>query len=195
MATATAPPPRYPDVTPAQWARVEKLVTILVADKAKDHLGDPKDIAAEAIRRAQEPTTREWDRSKSLARHVGSFANSLMANGFRKLAFKTTDAVDPATFEEMNDPAVPPDEAYTEQEARAIADARLTRIRELVADDGCCVILLDAGRRGEKRPHKLAEAGGFTYRQVELAREKIQRAGLKVVEEETRAARKKGYLL
>jgi hypothetical protein len=83
--------PHEPAASAWQWASVEEIVFRIVQKKAGQNLGPPLDIAREAIRRAQEPTTPAWDRGKkTLARHVGSFANSLMANAFRKLEFTTT---------------------------------------------------------------------------------------------------------
>jgi hypothetical protein len=198
MAGETPKAPRYPDVTAADWVRVHKVITIMVARHTKGALGDPRDIATEAIRRAQEPTTREWDRTKPLHRHVGSFANSLMANGFRKQAFLTTDLTDPAAFERVIDETSRvegPEEALARAQANARAASRIATLRDVLKEDGCCVVLLDAVAAHEEKPHEQATAAGFTYRQVELAREKIERAATKLAADEARTARKKGYIL
>jgi hypothetical protein len=188
------PPPRYPDVTAEEWAFVEQRVFLIVQKKAGDNLGPPLDIAREAIRRAQEPTTPAWDREKkTLVRHVGSFANSLMANAFRKLEFTTTRRAEEDEFDRVAATSENPEEALAQAETAARDAAHVAMTRAAVADDACCVALLDAVKRQEKRPSEHALAAGFTYRQIELAREKIGRAAHRIAADEARAARKKGY--
>jgi len=187
-------PRRYPDVTEEEWAHVADVITLLVHSKVGSALGPPGDIASEAIRRVQEPLAPEWDRAnKTLARHVGSFANSLVANGIRKLEFSNTRPLEHADLARAVDPSENPEETYARVQEEAIAAAKFKKVREAVADDACCVALLDAVAARAKRPFERALAAGFTYRQVELAREKIGRAAVHVQAEWARALRKKGY--
>ncbi len=184
--------PLYPDVPATEWADAKAKVALLVQDKVGTALGDPWDIAEDAVRRAYEPTAPVWDRSKkSLARYLGSFANSMMANGLRKLEFKSTRPIDHADLADAAAAGEDPEEATARAEADAIAASRLAQVRAIVRDDACCITLLDAMARGVLKTHKEAIALGFTYRQVELAREKMERAALKVLDTEARAARKK----
>jgi hypothetical protein len=187
-----APHPKYPDVTQKEWALAEHRVFVMIASRIGNALGDPSDLAKKAVARAYEPTAPEWDRTKkTLAQYLGSFANSMMANGFRRHEYKTTSQLSEAHLETAKSAADTPEEAFAEAEAEANLTRRMTKVREVLKDEPCCVLLLDAVLRREPKPYQAAIEAGFTYRDVELAREKMERAAARIVLAEARAAARK----
>jgi hypothetical protein len=173
VVTGEAPPvPRYPDISPSRWAAVESFVTALVLKRAGEALGDPRAIAAEALHRAQDP---------------------LVANGFRKLEKATTSQVEPGELEELAISDRDTEKEYEEAKAEAIAATKLAKLRDILPDDRCCLLLLDAVTCGDRKPFEKAMAGGFSYREVKLARGKIGRAAVRIREDEARAQRMKGF--
>jgi hypothetical protein len=185
--------PLYPDLTAADWEAAEQKVALIVLGRVGQTLGDPRDIAASAVRRAYEPTAPVWDRkNKPLARYLGSFANSMIANALRKLELASTRPL------RDSDLAIPanddwsPEEAVSRAEAASIEARRLAELRQELADDRCCSILIDTYAEGERQPSKRAFAAGFTDRDVEAARLRIARAAARIVRAEARASGRRG---
>ena len=184
--------PLHPDVTADEWEEAKRKVVYLVVGRVGTTLGDPWDIAEDAVRRAYEPTAPFWDREKkSLAKYLGSFANSMVANGLKKLETKSSRPLEHADLADAVYEGDSPEEIVSHRQALQRTGERMAKIREAVKDDPCCVALVDATLAGEPKPFEVALAKGFTYRQVELAREKMQRAAMKVVAAEPRIGGKK----
>jgi len=73
---------RYPDLTEAEWVHAERTVAYLVAVNAGVTLGDPRDVAIEAVRRAYLPAAPAWDRAhQTLASYLATFTNVAIPTG------------------------------------------------------------------------------------------------------------------
>jgi hypothetical protein len=192
MSEAPGPHRLYPQISQEEWADAEDRMTEFIRRKAKDALGDPRDLARKVIVHAFKPETKPWDPAqRTLILYLGSIANSMMANAFRKKSFKLEVPLYTSTLAKEPDPRESPEEAVLRDEAMAQAEERLRRLEEALEGDRCSLILIDAAQRGERHAHRLAEAAGFSYREVELARERIGRAVEKVVREEARTLKGK----
>ena len=184
---------RYPKITPAEWAEIRRGVLRLVTKRAGDALGPPEDIVAEAIRRAEEASAREWNpEERSLASHIGSFANSLIANAWRKKERATTSSVDKGVIEGLPDQGDTPEASVARAQEKARNAKLLAELRSELAHDACCIALLDGLQQDDTKPFKRAIALGFSHQNIEDARQKIRRHGEKILERARRAARAKG---
>ena len=127
----------------------------LVVGRVGTTLGDPWDIAEDAVRRAYEPTAPFWDREKkSLAKYLGSFANSMVANGLKKLETKSSRPLEHADLADAVYEGDSPEEIVSHRQALQRTGERMAKIREAVKDDPCCVALVDATLAGEPKPFR-----------------------------------------
>jgi hypothetical protein len=147
----------------------------------------------EAIRRAEEPSARAWDpKNGTFGSHIGSFANSLIANAWRKKERATTSSVDPSDLASVQHHADTPEEAFARAEHRARKAKMLALLRDELGHVPCCKALLDGLHEGDDKPHKRALALGFSHDDIEIARRRISRHGANILEQELARRREGG---